>query len=303
MAFEQRTLDEQRLSELLEQSQDLHADSMRGQRALLPDLADAAAEHGSDALDPAQVAQFDEQRRQFATRVDTETTSDAGTGDGPGWVRPALFGGGLGAALVGLLAAPAAAQGKAAAKDLDVACLQTASGLEILAVATYKAALALPFIAQGSPVVVKFAQTTMMQHDEHRNAFQAQTKALGGKKQTQPNAKNLAVVQAATPNLKEPIDVVKLAMTLEAVATNTYLYNMNLLSDPKTASLFGSVQGVECQHLATLRAVAALLEGGAPQLIAIPVDASALPAAAGSVAFPDALAPTTFASDPSEGAL
>ena len=36
-------------------------------------------------------------------------------------------------------------------------------------------------------MVVKFAQTTMMQHDEHRKAFQAQTKTLGGKAQTKPN--------------------------------------------------------------------------------------------------------------------
>ena len=62
--------------------------------------------------------------------------------------------------------------------------LQTAVSLELLAVATYGAALTLPFIKDGNPIIVKFAETTMMQHDEHRQAFSAQTKALGGTDQT-----------------------------------------------------------------------------------------------------------------------
>ena len=61
--------------------------------------------------------------------------------------------------------------------------------------------------------------------------------------------------------------------------------------------------GVESQHLATLRAVGALLAGGAPDLIAIPTDVAQLPAAAGSVAFPDAFQGMTMASPPEEGAV
>ncbi len=66
-----------------------------------------------------------------------------------------------------------------------------------------------------------------------------------------------------------------------------------------------SVMGVECQHLAALRAVGALIEGGAPELIAIPLgaDVAKLPAAAGSVAFPEAFQGTTMASPPEEGAV
>jgi hypothetical protein len=64
------------------------------------------------------------------------------------------------------------------------------------------------------------------------------------------------------------------------------------------------VMGVECQHLATLRAVAALL-ASAPDLIKIPIgaDIAKLPAAAGSVAFPDAFEDVTMASPPQEGAV
>ena len=49
----------------------------------------------------------------------------------------------------------------------------------------------------------------------------------------------------------------------------------------------GSVMGVEAQHLAVLRAVGALLSGGGEALIAIPTDLAALPAAAGSVGYPE----------------
>jgi hypothetical protein len=191
----------------------------------------------------------------------------------------------------------------AADGDIDVMQLQTAVSLELLAVATYGAALTLPFIKDGNPVIVKFAQTTMEQHDQHREAFSAQTVALGGTDQTETNPKYTPIVEAAKPTLLTPLDVVKLAATLEQVATETYLADLNRYTDVTSRVLMASVMGVECQHLATLRAVGALLEGGAPELIAIPTDAAKLPKAAGSVAFPDAFEGVTMASPPEEGAV
>jgi len=67
--------------------------------------------------------------------------------------------------------------------------------------------------------------------------------------------------------------------------------------------LFSSVAGVESQHKAILLAVQALLKANAPQLIALPPDAAKLPAAAGSVGFPDAFYPTSMASPVDEGAV
>jgi hypothetical protein len=64
-----------------------------------------------------------------------------------------------------------------------------------------------------------------------------------------------------------------------------------------------SIMGVEAQHVAILRAVQALLAAGAPQLVALPPNAAALPAAAGSVGFPDAFYPTTDARPAMEGAV
>lgn len=83
---------------------------------------------------------------------------------------------------------------------------------------------------------------------------------------TATNPKYTPVVEQATPTLMAPIDVVNLAATLEQVATETYLADLNRYTDVTSRVLMASVMGVECQRLATLRAVAALLNGGAPDI-------------------------------------
>lgn len=279
-------IDERSLDGLIEESQDLHADAMALVRTNVPDLSDYVADRRRNGVvaDAAVLAQFNESRRTLVRRLALAVGGMAGVGS-----------------VSSLFASRAAAEDG----DIDVMQLQTAVSLELLAVATYAAALTLPFIKDGNPVIVKFAETTMSQHDEHRQAFSAQTKALGGTDQTKTNPKYTPVVEKAKPTLKEPLDVVVLAATLEQVATETYLANLNRFSDVETRVLMASVMGVECQHLATLRAVGALLEGGAPELIAIPLgaDVAKLPAAAGSVAFPEAFEGVSVASPPEEGAV
>lgn len=281
------SIDDKALGHLIEESQDLQSDAMRDTRASLPDLVDVRQERRHEEIDPAEVAAFDEHRQGLV--------HDLGLSPG---ARRGLLAGGFGAVLAGILAAPAGAD-----TDLDIQILQTASSLEVLAVATYGAALTLPFIKDGNETVVAFAETTREQHNDHKKAFQAQTKALGGKKQTKPNPKYAPVVEEAKPTLQSPLDVVNLAATLEQVATETYLADMGLLKNRRSKQVMASVMAVETQHLATLRAVRALLEGGAPDLIAVPVDVTLLPAAAGSVAFPVAFQGTEMASPPQEGAL
>ena len=275
------TIDQRGLHELLEQSQDLHTDAMREVKPAVEELADLRSDR-LRGLAPNPVLQLDAPRRRSFS------------------FAKILGAGAFGTALAGLIARPAMAD-----EALDVQMLQTASSLEVLAIATYGAALTLPFIIDGNPVVKAFAETTMKQHDEHRAAFQAMTKALNGKVQEMPNPKYAPVVEAAKATLKAPIDVVKLAATLEQVATETYLADLGMFTDTKARSLTASVMGVECQHLAILRAVGALLDGGAPELIKIPIgaDAAKLPAAAGSVAFPEAFEGVTMASPAEEGAV
>jgi len=285
------SIDERALTELVVESEDLHADAMRGAKAVQPDLVELGASRRGRPIDLDRVRQYDTDRRRIMR--------NGGLGVGALAAR-GLLGTAFGAAIMNILNPTAAA---AQSSDVDVQILQTASSLEILAVATYEAALGLPFIRNGNAVVKTFAMTTKDQHDQHREAFQAQTEALGGAVQDQPNPPNQQVVDDALPTLQGPADVVSLAATLEEVATDTYLANLSLLGDVDTRTLMGSVMGVECQHLATLRAVGALLDGGGEALIAIPTMVDQLPAAAGSVAFPEPFEEPNLAEPPESGAL
>jgi rubrerythrin len=284
-------IDDKQLGELIVESQDLQADALRDVKATLPDLAELGRSRRGQPVDLDRVRAFNDGRRRLLR--------SGGLGLGALSARGVL-GGAFGTALLGIVAKPAHAQA-----DLDIQILQTAASLENLAVATYEAALGLPFFGDNATVVA-FAQTTRDQHAEHGTAFNSQAEALGGEPQNMPNADGAKVVQDAMP-LESYSDVVPLAATLEQVATQTYIANVSMLEDTTAKEIMASIMGVEAQHLATLRAVGALLEGGAPQLITVeatdgPVDVAALPAAAGSVAFPEPFESTDNAFPPESGA-
>lgn len=287
------SIDERKLNELIVESQDLQVDAMNGIKATLPELAEIREERRGKEVDREEIDRFNANRRGLLTKM--------GIGAG-GLATRGLVGGGLGGLAAAILATPARAD-----RPLDIQILQTASSLERLAVNTYNTALGLPFIRNGNATVIAFARETMRQHDEHRKAFQAQTTTLGGKVQDQPNPKFQDVVNKAAPGLKAPIDVVRLAANLEKVATDTYLVNLTMFEDVQSKSIMGSVMGVEAQHLATLRAVEALLQANAENLVKVPIgaDLAKLPAAAGSVAFPQAFEMTTpeLIADPQSGAV
>ena len=188
-----------------------------------------------------------------------------------------MFGGGLLAAagIAGafetLFSSPAFAS-----SATDVQILQTASSIEVLAVATYKTALTLPFIggSAANPVVKTFATTTMQQHSQHLSAFNAAITALHGKPQTNPDPVLAKVVQAAVPGLTSPAPVVALALELEQGAAETYVADVAALSDANAKKVTASIMGVEAQHASILLAVQALLAANAAQLIALPPDAA-----------------------------
>lgn len=184
-----------------------------------------------------------------------------------------------------------------AAPTLDVQILQTASSLEILAAATYAAALAAPALAALTPAPARdaistFAAEAQRRHDAHTSAFQAQTTVLDAtaKVQESPNPKFLPLLTGA--DLSTAGSIIDLAAQIEKVAADTYVVNLGQLQDAKAKTLLGGVLGVGAQHLAALRLFAALLKGGAAQLVAIPFPLSAimnLPGATAATVSPDAL--------------
>lgn len=281
--------DDRLLGELITESQDLQVDAMRTAREITPDLAEAHRENVEVTRDPGFIDKWNQDRRRLLR--------NGGLGMGALAAR-GLVGTAFGSAVMGIVARPVAAQGE----DVSIQIFQTAASLENLAVSTYEAALGLPFFGDNATVQA-FAESTMQQHDEHGQAFNAQATSLGGEAQEGTNPKYTPIVEDMAPGLTDYAAVVELAKTLEEVAQDTYLANLSMLPMGEERQLMANVMAVETQHLAVLRAVGALLEGGAPELIAIPTDVAALPAAAGSVAFPEPFEEPNLASPPEEGAL
>ncbi|MEP6695935.1 MAG: ferritin-like domain-containing protein [Pseudonocardiales bacterium] len=277
-------IDEKRLLELIEESEDLQVDAMRAAKEPLESIVEIGRERRASS-EYKHLAAEDAAHRASMTRK----VAVAG-----------LAGAGFGAALIAASAVPAFA-----AANVDVQAMQTAASLENLAVVTYQTALTLPYIKNGNAVVKAFAEKTMMQHSEHGKAFNAKVKELGGKEQTKPNPKYTPVVMGMVPKLKAggPADVVGLAMLLEDIATSTYVKDVQTVTDPQVRVLFGTIAGVESMHLATLNAVSALLKGGLVAQIKLPPDADKLPAATGMAAIPETFKKTDKASPPEEGAV
>jgi len=281
------SIDPEVLGTLIEESEDLHTDAMRTTRAGLSDMV----EYGQDVrarggVDPDETRQHSLDRKKALTAAGV------------------LAGVGTGAALMGALGASAAF----ADAPADIAAAQTAASLENLAVAVYTKAAGLPFMgnipAPAGPTVVAFVKMTIAQHTDHANAFNAAASTLGGKKQTGPDMVVYnAVVTPALPTLMAPLDVVKFASQLELVAAETYTVATASVSDKMLRSTFASIAGVENQHAAVLYAVAALLEANMPQLIKLDGVNAMLPAAAGSVGFPDTFVKTDMARPLTEGAV
>ena len=276
---------ERALNALIEASEDLHSDAMRTTNAGLAELVERGHERrASGEVDPDETAAYQTDRSRLLTK--------------------SLAGAGLvGVGLTRLLASPAFAQ-----SSMDVQAAQTAASIENLAIAVYNTATGLPFMQNipdpAGATVVAFVTKTVEQHTDHMKAFNAAATQLGGKTQDKPDQVVFdSVVTPALPTLKSPLDVVKFAPDLELVAAETYLAEISAVSDKNLRNTFASIMGVENQHRAILLAVAALLEGGKPELIMLGPPADQLPAAAGSVGFPDTFLKTDQARPAAEGAV
>ncbi len=277
-------IDDKRLLELIEESEDLQVDAMKQAKEPLDGIVELGRERRASTEYRHLAQENAAHRADMARRIAIGGVATVG----------------FGAALLAASAVPAFAD-----VDSDIMALQTAASLENLAVITYQTALTLPYIKNGNPVVKAFAETTMKQHAEHGKAFNAKVKELGGKEQTKPNPKYTPIVLGMVPKLKAggPADVVGLAITLEDVATSTYVKNIQDVTDAQLKLLFGTVAGVESQHLATLYAVQALVKGNLVAQIKLPPDADKLPAATAMASIPESFKKTDSASPPAEGAV
>ena len=263
-------------SDLFEQSRDLHADALRATRAEHAELLETVGDRTSDA--------DRDSRSERVERIDPRRVLGVGAAIG------------LGAAI--LLAGEQAL----GATPSDVQLLRAQQSIEVVAITTYKTALGLAFIggSTANGVVKAFVTETMHQHTEHNAAFAATIRNLGGQPQTKADPALVKVVNAALPTLTDAGKVVALAIELEQGAAQTYVRNTASFGHAAAKNLTASIMGIEAQHVAVLLAVQALLKANLAADIALPPPS--LPAAAGSVGFPDAFYPTSQARPVTEGA-
>ncbi|MGH9155969.1 MAG: ferritin-like domain-containing protein [Acidimicrobiales bacterium] len=137
----------------------------------------------------------------------------------------------------------------------DLAVAKLAAGLEILAVDAYTAALsAATSGALGAvpPAVATFVSTAKGHHEEHRDAWNAVITGAGGDEVTEPNAPLKPTVDAGLAAAKTVVDAANLALTLENIASQTYLSAIPTLKSKDAITQAGQIQIVDQQHIAVL---------------------------------------------------
>jgi Ferritin-like domain len=275
---------------LIEESADTHSDAMRTTNSGLAEVVEQGLDRqATGGYDPDETRAYHIERRRLLANSLKGVGAFAGTAFGVG--------------LFEMFTQPAFAD-----STMDIQAGQTAASIENLAVKVYGVAAGLSFMknipAPAGPTVTVFVNQTIMQHTQHAQAFNAAVMTLGGKTQSGIDMPVYnGVVVPALPTLKTPLDVVKFAAVLENAAAETYAAETAAVSDKNLRNTFASIMGVEAQHVAVLNAVAALLGANAPQLITIPPPAGMLPAAAGSVGFPNSFYGLTMARPATEGAV
>ncbi len=284
------SIDDRALRSLIEESADIQSDAMKVTNSGLADVVEQGLDRQAmGGFDPDETRAYHIERRRLLAKSLLGLGAFAGTA--------------FGAGLYQMFTQPAFAD-----TTMDIQAGQTAASIENLAVTVYQTAAGLPFMkniaSPAGPTVVAFVTRTIADHTAHAKAFNAAVTALGGTAQSGPDPVVYStVVKPTLPTLTTPLKVVTFAAALENIAAETYTVETAAVSNPMLRNTFAEIMGVEAQHASILLAVQALLTAGAPQLITIPPPAASLPAAAGSLGFPNSFYGTTMARPATEGAL
>lgn len=140
--------------------------------------------------------------------------------------------------------------------DLLVASL--ASGLEVLAITTYKATLDAASAGKLGAVPEAgrtFVQTALDHHQEHLGAWNKMLKDAARREITEPDTRLKPAVDAQLAKANTFADVAKLALMLEEVAAATFLSAVSQLTDTAAVKKAASIQAVEAKHAAFLHYV------------------------------------------------
>jgi hypothetical protein len=136
-------------------------------------------------------------------------------------------------------------------QELDVTLLRTAQSIEVLAVETYQTALDSGLLT--TPTLADTIRLFQEQHGEHAGLLSATTIDAGGTPYDEPNSYlQTNVVDGAVAELTDEASVVALAVDLENVAAQTYVYGAEVLSTPALRQGIMSIGGIEARHISVL---------------------------------------------------
>ncbi|MGI8492553.1 MAG: ferritin-like domain-containing protein [Acidimicrobiales bacterium] len=145
--------------------------------------------------------------------------------------------------------APASGDGKTA---------MTAASLEVLAVATYKAALDAATankLGTVPPAVANFVQTAMSNHQAALDRWNSALTGAGAQAVSAPPPDLKAKVDAAFGQVTDVTGAAKLALMLETIAADTYLSAVSTLQNKDAITLAGALQIIDQEHAAVLHYV------------------------------------------------
>jgi|GEM_PF-1530101 len=148
-----------------------------------------------------------------------------------------------------------AAPRQAAPSEADLGIAALAASLEVLAVSTYQAALD----AAGSgalgpvpPAVAEFVTTARTQHQAHADAWNGVLTGAGKPAVSAPPADLAASVNGQFARVTSVAGAAQLALWLEQVAADTYLFAISELEAPAAITLAGSIFPIDRQHQSVL---------------------------------------------------
>jgi len=133
----------------------------------------------------------------------------------------------------------------------DVTLLRTGQSIEVLAVQTYQTALDSGLVTDAT--LADTFRLFQEQHGEHAGLLSATTIDAGGVPYDQPNSYLQSnVIDEAVAGLTDEASVVALALELENVAAQTYVYGAEVLSTPALRQGIMSIGGIEARHISVL---------------------------------------------------
>lgn len=141
-----------------------------------------------------------------------------------------------------------------AATEFDTNLLRTATSLEVLAVDTYQTAIDSGLI--GTADLLDTFVLFRDQHDDHRSALQQATEDYAGTGTAWEGTNRFlqdTVVGPALEGLTDEESVVQLALQLETLAAESYVWAAGELSTATLRQAIMGIGGIEGRHQAVLR--------------------------------------------------